>query len=85
MANRRYLLRDARGWRIPTEGTASRLIYDLMFMGCSRSAIAETLGKNVKTVGVLMHRIRHPDGCNERFRVEYAKRRGASARKRKAV
>lgn len=82
MANKPWLPRDEHGWRVPAHGTKSRQIYDLMSLGVGPTDIASALRMNRKTVSVHMHRIRHPEECNEAFRVDLARRRGESKTKR---
>jgi hypothetical protein len=58
---RRKLPRDEFGWRIPGEGTVSRMIYQMMRDHIGRNEIARRLNKNPSTVGALMFEIRGTD------------------------
>jgi hypothetical protein len=58
---RRKLPRDEFGWRIPGEGTVSRMIYQMMRDHIGRNEIARRLNKNPSTVGALMFGIRGTD------------------------
>ena len=57
---RRKLPRDEFGWRIPGEGTVSRMIYRMMRDHIGRNEIAQRLKKNPSTVGAIMFGIRGP-------------------------
>lgn len=58
--------RDERGWRVPTEGTKSRAIYDLMVQGLKADGIAARLGWKRSGVAVLMCHIKYAEEKNAR-------------------
>lgn len=66
--------RNKRGWRIPTEGTKARAIYDLMISRpkATRYKIADLLGLHVDYVKMNIKRIKEPEKTNE---AEYALRK----------
>ena len=56
--------RDEHGWRIPRQGTRSRLIYARMCGGFTAREIHEEIGGSYGAIRVLMHKIKHsPDCC----------------------
>jgi hypothetical protein len=58
--------RDADGWRVPSLGTKSRLIYGLLKHGLTTLEIAAVTGFNVELTRVLAYKIRRPDWANKR-------------------
>lgn len=63
--------RDKNGWRVPTEGTLSREIYEFVLRGWTPAVIAKRLKCKSNTVRVLIHRFKHPERTNA-----WNKRRG---------
>jgi len=62
--DKRFIDRDARGWRIPHKGTRSRAIYTGMLAGKSPVEIQADVGGTLQSIRVLMWRIRHPIAAN---------------------
>lgn len=56
--------RDSRGWRVPTSGSKSRRIYDLLVKGRTTGQIALRLRLDVGSVRVLAWKIRNPEADN---------------------
>lgn len=56
--------RDSRGWRVPTSGSKSRLIYDLLVEGKTSGQIALRLKADPVPVRVLVWKIKHPEADN---------------------
>ena len=50
---------DAQGWRIPRDGTKSRLIYEGLKAGLEPAQIAEKTGQTRNSVSVLACKIRN--------------------------
>lgn len=65
-----YNPRNELGWRIPRKGTASAAIYDLLLQGKTRNPIAIALNMNPVTVGVLIHKIRHPERIKSYYKAK---------------
>lgn len=56
--------RDARGWRIPHEGTKRRLVYNAMVAGKSTRQIAGEMGISIPAVSMQKRAITQPDYVN---------------------
>ena len=57
--------RDAKGWRIPREGTKSRKIYDLLKAGKTNAEILIAIpGLTSHRLQPLLAHIKHPDKSN---------------------
>lgn len=60
-----YCFRDDNGWRIPGIATRSARIYTLAKLGIPIGEITEIIGGAVRTNGVLLWKIKHPEESNQ--------------------
>ena len=64
------------GYRVPTMGTRSRKIYDLMVQKKSKKQIHQILGGSYSSIGTLMWKIRNPVTANKRSAIDKKAARG---------
>lgn len=61
-------LRDERGWLIPTEGTKSRICYDMLVQNRKVLTISKAIGASLPCTHQMIYRIKHPDIVKDRQR-----------------
>ena len=56
--------RDLEGWRVPQQGSKSRLIYDWLKYGATTLQIARKFGFDVELTRSLAYKLTHPEWAN---------------------